>query len=1025
MRVLILSCILLLCGGCVLHAQYKVEKFTTIGVEQGLSHFRVYDCLKDTKGYLWIATMDGLDRYDGYEFTVFRHDESDPTTLNDNVVTALCLDSSGAIWVGSRSGVLHRFVESSETFQRYTLSATGKDTGAADPIHAMCCDPAGSLWVSTRGSGLWRIVPPGGDGANSRAFAATVFRHDQHRQESLSDDNVYSVTITRDGSRWISTNDGLDELLQEGKSFRHYRHAHGDGRTISNSIVYQTIEDMSGTLWIATDDGLDAFNRSRQRMRHYRNSPADSTSLVSNMVTSLYEESERWLWVGTRTGLSRLDRQTGLFTSYHHNDADVATIADDLVMRIFGEPSGNIWILNDRGISKWNSDVSRFGYVRHTADYFAHQSVSAVLEDSRGVLWLGTDAGMRVIHREKSFPVRPVDADFRRLSDEYVQSFLEDRSGTVWIGTMSALYRYTRDGDLDRVKVAGKSLEAGIMALAQDSTGTLWIGTMSDGLYALDPLTGEALHYHADPALPDGPGGNYVTSLCVDRYNTLWIGTEGSGLDMVDLPVKEGERLAFQHLRHDLARPNTPSNNRIHALLVARDGTLWISTGDGLDKYNRETGIFVHVLNLTRLPHSSNIISIVEDDRGSLWLGTILSGLWKFSPDTQELICYDAEDGLQSNRFYYGGTRLRTGELLFGGERGYNLFHPDSIRRNGNEPLVVCTKILVHGKPISLSFLTREGGSLELPYDQNFVTFELASLDLTQPRKNLYKYMLAGLEEKWSVAGPSRLATYTNLPPGHYTFKGMGSNNGGAWSRSELNLALVIQPPYWGTWWFRGLVVMLIAALLFAFYRYRVARLLELQRMRLRIASDLHDDIGSSLGSIALTSDMMQLNSDLPAGERKQLAEMSRAARTTAEALRDIVWVINPSSDTMDSLLLKLKDEASALLQGTDHVFDVSAHSERAILSMELRHNIILVFKEALHNIVKHSGATFVRIGIEWGEHFVKLRIEDNGKGFDAINKGKGNGLASMKRRGEKLGHLEMMSESGKGTTVSLEAKIP
>jgi len=1009
--------------------QIRVHRFSNISVEQGLSHFRAYDILQDRTGYLWVATMDGLDRYDGYDFTVFRHDDRDSGSIADNVITSLCEDKRGNLWVGTKNGVLHRFLTSTQTFERHSVEIPTRHGVVGSSIRSIYEDAFGFLWIGTESAGLCRISVSSKDDSlhGAEKLNYVDYSHNPLDSGSLASNSISSVLMDNEGVLWVCTDGGLDALVPGAKQFRHYRHVARDPNTISNNVVVSVCEDKSGVLWIGTGGGgLDAFDKLRAHITHYKSSLGDSTTLSQDFVTSICEEDSPYLWVGTQVGLNRLDRTTGRFTRFMHDPSDPTSLIDDYVVKVSQDMSGNIWIVTDRGLSKMIKRTNEFLHYRHEPDRFAQQSVTAVLEDSKDYLWIGTENGVKRFDRKHNKMIHYKPGHSRgNLLGEYVQAIIEDPDGNIWIGTLGGgLNKHNPDGSFEHFTWPAMKGSDYVMSLCEDGNGRLWVGTMGDGLLRFDVTEKKFDRYMYDPDVPRSLSNNIVPAILVDKSNTLWVGTEGGGLNKLELEKSQDPSREFTHFRHDVSRAQSISNDRVYALCEDRNGRLWVATGDGLDLYDRGQQTFEHILSNGH-SFTGQILGIVEDGRGNLWLSTMQNGLYKLDPETKRLEKYDADDGLQSNRFYYATARSKTGEILLGGENGFNVFHPDSIKKNTNCPNVVLTEFRIFDKPTRFANSTPHGMNVELDYQQNYFSFEFAALDHTMPWKNEYMYTLEGFDKDWIYSGRRRMAAYTNIDPGKYIFRAKGSNNDHLWSEEGLAISVTIKSPYWATWWFRGLLSIMAVCIVAAIYRYRVTKLLEIERMRLRIARDLHDDIGSSLGSIALTSDVLQSSTDLSAAKKKQLAGISGAARKTAETLRDIVWVLSPTCDTTGSLVLKLKDEASLMLQGIEHSFEFVEMQKEVVLDMDLRHNIILIYKEALHNIIKHSKATAVAMRVEVSRNEFKLRIRDNGIGFDPSAKRKGNGLENMKWRGEKFGYLEIGSAAQEGTEILLVAKIP
>jgi signal transduction histidine kinase len=411
----------------------------------------------------------------------------------------------------------------------------------------------------------------------------------------------------------------------------------------------------------------------------------------------------------------------------------------------------------------------------------------------------------------------------------------------------------------------------------------------------------------------------------------------------------------------------------------------------------------------------------------------------RFSPETKEFTDYGYANGYPPTNVainaVYGSTsycRTRDGYLVFGTGEGIVIFHPDSIHNNPNRPNVILTEIDVMGNSSRLLMNSMssgqefEYGPLELSHTQNNIAFEFAALDYTAPLQNEFSYMLEGLENDWSPAKSKRRAEYPGLSPGSYVFRVRASNNDGVWNEQGALVRITVLPPWWMTWWFRALIGMTAISLIVVTVRLRIRRAVAQERMRWQIASDLHDDIGSSLSSIALVSENIRdlLGSDHAAVH--DLDSMTSAARQAAEKLRDDVWVIKPGSDSLENLTLKMKDVTQAIVGHLKHSFNADPDGVGWQVPLEFRRNVLLIHKEALHNILKHSQATTVEISVGLVDSSLTLDIRDNGRGFDVNKAPEGNGLLNMKRRAELLGgELLIESSCGHGTHLHLAAKIP
>ena len=455
----------------------------------------------------------------------------------------------------------------------------------------------------------------------------------------------------------------------------------------------------------------------------------------------------------------------------------------------------------------------------------------------------------------------------------------------------------------------------------------------------------------------------------------------------------------------------------------------------GLDHFDPRKGTISVVSDANGLPNNV-IYGILPDRTGSLWLTTNL-GLARYSPESGACRVYDADDGLQGNEFNQGAYhRSATGELFVGGANGLNAFYPQDIQDNGKYPPVYLTSFRIFDKPAKLSEAVSMLHSVGLGYDQNFFSFEFVALDFTSPAKNRYAYKLEGLDQSWIEAGTRRFASYTNLDPGHYVFRWRGSNSDGVWNQNGGSVELEIEPPYWKTLWFRVVAVAAAFGALFLLYRMRVNKLIAIERIRTSIATDLHDDIGSTLTEIALFSEVGKRllgrngKEEFPEHERlealKKLEEIGGMARNLIDAMSDIVWSVNPKNDTVESLMLRMRAHATKVLEAKGIAYDLSIPESlpQYALQPAVRRGLYMIYKEAVNNIVKHSNATSVRLGVSRDRTLLGLSIVDNGKGFVSRETGQGNGLNNMQSRARSLGgECAITSTLGAGTTISV--KLP
>ena len=458
-------------------------------------------------------------------------------------------------------------------------------------------------------------------------------------------------------------------------------------------------------------------------------------------------------------------------------------------------------------------------------------------------------------------------------------------------------------------------------------------------------------------------------------------------------------------------------------------GTIWVgSFGGGLFRYNSATDDFENFTESDGLP-SNFIKGIISDDRGDLWLSTS-KGLSRFNLKARSFRNYDPSDGLQAYEFRTASCfKGRSGKLYFGGVNGFNAFFPESVQDNPIVPPVLLTSFKIFDKPFDAGASLSPLSEIKLSYRQDFFSFEFVALNFTSPEKNRYAYKLEGFDKDWIASGTRRYANYTHLDGGEYIFRVKASNNDGVWNEEGTSIRLVISPPFWKTWWFIAAAGATVCIMFYSLYRYRLGKILEVERTRAAISKDLHDDIAASLTNIALFSDLAQR--DVAAGATDvshRLEKISNTSRSLLDAMNDIVWSINPDNDALEQTILRMEDYAVSMFDESDIDLHVRIPEElkNLKLPMEVRRNVFLIFKEAIGNIVKHSGCTRVDISISTTEltkrrKKLQLIIIDNGKGFNRSISAHGNGLKNMHARAVSVGgDIVILSDSGKGTKVEI-----
>lgn len=1010
----------------------QVLRFKHLGLEEGLSQTSVNCIAQDKHGFLWIGTQDGLNKYDGYNFTVFRSDPADAGSISHNWIWDVFSDHSGNLWIATWRG-LTKYDLHTGKFTRFLPDSSDPGSISGERPSAICEDKDGNLWIATWGNGLNRYDPISGK------FTHFLFNPDKHN--SVPGDFIREVYCDSRNRLWIGTWSGL-ALATKGEdgqfTFRQFRHNDQDTASLGGNRIMRVLEDHAGRIWIATrGGGLNLFHEQDSTFVHFKYDPDNPRSISSDDVCTIFEDSQERFWVGTFTeGLNLFDVEKGDFTRIYHDPDNREGIGSNSVYSIMEDQSGLLWI-GAGGLNILNVEGNRFGLYRHqekNEHSLSYNDVSSFYEDAFGKIWIGTEGGgLNRFDRKTGYCkiYRSDPEDPSSVAGNNISEIAGNGSGVIWVAS--------RGGGLDRFDIATerfthiKTLK-GLSEQEQEglkyindmcflSEDILWIATDNVGLIRYDPANEEAVSFNSTSRSGGNFPGNSLLTVSPDTRGTLWIGTWGIGLYSLD-------RKTFRFTGYPVSDKDTLAlaGNIVHVIRETIDSSgrrIWVGTNKGLCYKDPDqignTG-FSRLGIENGLP--SNIVyGILQDNRKNIWMSTN-RGLSRFNPYTREIRNFDIHDGLQSNEFNgHSCLKLKDGTLLFGGVNGFNLFYPEQIRESTYQPPVVLTGFSVFNRTMEFENTLQEIRKIRLSYKQNFFSFEFAALDFAQPARLKYAYWMEGVENGWIFSGSRRYANYTNINPGKYVFHIKGTNRDGVWSNHELAIEIMIRPPYWKTWWFRFLGLMLILGILYGLHRLNIEKVLAVERLRLRIASDLHDDIGSALTRISITSEQLQTTQDH--SRMVSLAKtIGHISRDIISTISDIIWSIDVRNDTLNQLTDHMQDVVYTAFSMKDVKVAFQQHGlkKKKKIPVDIRQNLFYIFKEVINNIVKHSDATKVDILLSNTEKGFTMKIGDNGKGFDPQKVKMGNGLRNIRMRAERL-KADLVIDTDHGVQVILKMK--
>ena len=965
--------------------------------DEGLPNNYVRALVQTPDGYLWVGTCAGLARFDGLRFTSFNSGNT-PALESDNI-TALCVDRAGTLWIGTFGGGL-------VCLRGGVFAQLGPTNGlAGDQLSALCLDPDGSLWIGTT-TGLSRYK-------DNRLTNYT-------RKEGLLSEVVRCICEDHGGNLWIATGEGLNQL--KGGVLSAYTRTNG----LPDNSVRGLWEDRRGRLWIGSDTGMTCYDQGK--FTTY----GSAEGLTGGFVQTVYEDRQGRLWVGTYSGIYHF--REGRFFPELNGEG----VPYDLITALFEDEEGDVWAGSREGLIRL-TPKRFFTYARRQG--LTHDNVMSVIEDRANNLWIGTwggglnrltDGKVTAYTTRNGFP------------HDLILSLCEGRNGSLWVGAdYDGGITRLKDGKLTHYTWRDGLLNAAVRVLHEDRGGNLWIGT-SKGLSCL--REGKFIQGIPQQRL----AGRIVRAICEDHEGCLWFGTE-TGLGC----WKDGQFTNF-------TVKDALSSSAVLSLHEDVDHDLWIGTwGGGLNRwrkgkfscYTTKQGLF-----------SDYLLAIVEDDCGYLWMScpqglsrvrkAALVALDEKKSDTVHAVSYGRLDGLMSVLFngvaQPAAWKGRDGRLWFPTTKGLLAVDAD-IPVNEAPPPVVIEQVVVDRRPIALAAVSRPAsasarpppapaaaeGALRVMREHGELEFDFTALSLQLPEKNRFKYKLVGVDEDWNDAGTRRAAYYHSVAAGSYRFLVTACNNDGVWNEAPAPLALELLPHFWQTIWFRGLVGLGLTGGLAGSVRYVSVRKLRrklalverehaVERERARIAKDIHDDLGSSLTRIAMLSELAKADIANPAEAETHAGKIAALASAAVESLDEIVWAVSPENDTWNSLAEYLSRYASEFFEGT-HVrcrLEMPLDLPAGPLSADVRHNLFLVIKEALNNILKHAGASHAYLRLSANNAGVELTIADDGCGFDperATDGLRGNGLANMRQRLATLGGVCCIeSRPGQGTKLTL-----
>ncbi|RJE70688.1 two-component regulator propeller domain-containing protein [Reichenbachiella sp. MSK19-1] len=799
--------------------------FNHLGISQGLSHANVKTILQDSEGYIWIGTFDGLNKYDGYQITTYNNDHYHPKSISSNFITDIIEDRQGYLWVATSYGI-NRFDKKTGQFDRVMHSTENTNSISNNSVWSLLEDQNGNIWAGTFGGGLNKIE-------NLDQFPdlkITRYQNSPRDSTSLSKDWVMNIYEDQEGSLWIGT---------VGQYINRYNPTHDhferiilqDGDQI-NSSVWDITEDKNGNIWIGTEGGLSKLEKSTQKITNYTYSPDEKNGISQGQIRSLCFDSKNNLWVGSQFGLNLYNPTDDSFSHFKHDDINGLSISSDEAWCIYEDHNGTIWIgTYSGGVSYFHPSYTSFKHITYNPldqQGIQGNNITSFAQDQDNKLWIAVDHSGLDRYDPATHEYTHYTADINdpnSLSGVSVMEVFIDSHEYVWLGIYNqGLNRL--DPKTNEIKKyfasysdQGKLNNGNVWSIEEDEKGDLWIGTIGGGLNKYIRNEDKFISFGWNYEDPSALSNENIWSIFIENENTLWLATS-HGLNRMNRNTGE-----FKRFLHDESDSTSISNNAIHTIFQDSKDRMWVGTqGGGLNLFNPEKENFSHFAAIDGLANE-NISSILEDDHGNLWISTN-EGISKFDPETRAIRNFST--GLRTNQFNLESCiKTHDGKMHFGGTNGYNSFHPDSIIDSRQNARVAITNFQIFNKTVPLENYTTESSddipTIKLTDEQSVFSFEFSSLNYIDPDQVKYAYRLYNFEQDWiETDAKRRFVTYTNITPGEYLLSIKASDSEGQWSDTITKLRVIILPPWYNTWWFKLYVLLAGLTLIYFIYQLRM-----------------------------------------------------------------------------------------------------------------------------------------------------------------------------------------------------------